>query len=1324
MKKILLFLLLGLFLVSTVSALDFDNVLQYDDNPLPYGEITVVNTFGLGADLIKATINENGCDFEGRYCQAILPIELYQEGELIEERRFYRMYEDGTQEESNIRWSKLEYWGEVLEYETQCEEGLAENGTFYSYCESVQVGSHEGWVSFTEKQEFEEGSYLVKISGEKKPSWAYDWQIKIKGEWTEPWAVWNFSLNPEILLAYDLDETSGTVIDYSSNGHDGENHLASTSISGVVNTAYSFNGVNNYINISSLTDYPDGKSEITMNLWVSFTEEQVNKNLMGWWYNYPNNLFSSTDEVLFRLRNDTSIYTLSSGTINDGDWHHLVGTWNGTNMSFYVDGVLKDSIILLGTLKSQGENLGIGALITPTNTVSNLFRGAIDIPIILEKGITQSDVEYLYNGGNGVQYPFENMEITLNYPANGSTFYSNPVTFNVNATSIGGANIVNLSLWTNETGSWEMVETINYSGGGSGGGAYNDSLNPVTYLNFEEGSGNPVDNTGNFTFIADNITYSQEGIIGNAFNFSTTGVINGSYIYSDSNLGITDYPFSFNAWIKTNLTQISEAGIISISRYMSPNYDAYAMIINQAGSFKVLRSEYGGSLDSSTFVPSTVLNNGSWIMTTAVFESANSLKMYLNGVSVLNDTSTVDFSGNANQTAIGSVNTGKNIPSSSGIFNGTIDEASIYKKDLSINDIKTLYAYGLAGLGSNSSYDNTSFQRSIYNDIIWNAQPCDSDGDCIFSTNNYSLYFDNDPPEINIITLNGTIDFLEINKPLNLSVNITDKNLDSCWYNYNGTNNSFSCTSGIIANETIFQELNNFNLTVYANDSSGNNADLYSSWGYKLFENNKSYSNETIEGSLENFNYNFSKGLEISTINLIYNGINYSSTFIDYGNYILTNNSITMPDVLITSNLSLYWSITFSDSSVVNSTTFYQQVSPLGIDDCSVYTNLIYNYTLVNERTQAIITNVTGENASIELDLQIYDLNRENTIVNLSKNYGKVNNAKVCLNLALNNNEYSLDSIVKYSAYPKYAIEYYNINNFTLKNSSAPQHIKLYDLLSAESTTFQITFKDSTFSPIEDALIQINRQYVSEGIFKTVEIPKTDANGQTVAHFVESDIVYNLIVTKQGQVLATFNNIIAFCEDITIGDCKINLNDFGATEEVWNYDDEIGLTYVFDYNSTSRTVTFQYTTTDGGVKNVTVKVKALDYLGNTTACDSELVSSAGTVYCVIPDTIGNSTAFANIFVNNELKLMFMVDLKDSVDYGTAGYFLFFFLILSLPLMFSSSKTGMIIGLIIGLIASFSLGLVKGGGLGIMASIMWVVIAGLILIWKLNKGGIT
>jgi hypothetical protein len=56
-------------------------------------------------------------------------------------------------------------------------------------------------------------------------------------------------------------------------------------------------------------------------------------------------------------------------------------------------------------------------------------------------------------------------------------------------------------------------------------------------------------------------------------------------------------------------------------------------------------------------------------------------------------------------------------------------------------------------------------------------------------------------------------------------------------------------------------------------------------------------------------------------------------------------------------------------------------------------------------------------------------------------------------------------------------------------------------------------------------------------------------------------------------------------------------------------------------------------------------------------------------------------------------------------------------------MFITSPIGVIIGGILGLVMVFALGLISGGVLiGAASVIGWIIVAALILIWKMSQGG--
>ncbi len=608
-----------------------------------------------------------------------------------------------------------------------------------------------------------------------------------------------------------------------------------------------------------------------------------------------------------------------------------------------------------------------------------------------------------------------------------------------------------------------------------------------------------------------------------------------------------------------------------------------------------------------------------------------------------------------------------------------------------------------------------------HNVTVWANDTFDNE-----NASRISFTIDTTAPAVNITYPFNTVDYQIIDTNLTINYTSSDPHLDSCWGSFDGGTNNLSLTcadQNITINVT---SLNNDTFTFWANDTFGNEGIITRTWIYKIFEVEQTFSSITIPGSTETFvnNIFLGSGETITEVNFNYDGTDRSAGYSDLGgNEYNLSSTFVIPSVAAATNITFFWKIDLI-SGQINTSSKNQSIRNIAIDDCSVFPTLIFNYTIIDEETQVRITPTAANATRLELDIEIFDTSKTILILNFSQEYVDTNPATVCLNINLTEETvYAFDSTAKYKA-ANYSIEYYNLQNFQLQNSTIPQHIKLFDLKLADTTEFQITFKDSNFVTVENALVQINRQYLSEGVFKTVEIPKTDSNGQTVAHLVEKDVVYNIIVLKEGEVLGIFNNVIAFCEDILIGSCFITLNALVKGEVSFDYDEEIELFYDFDYNETSRNLRFDFTTTDGSVKNVTLSAIKFDQLGDTAVCDGFLISSGGSIYCPVPISVGNESIIISIWVDGDLKITNYVRAGREFDIGDAGFFLMFFLVLSLALMMTQSKTGVIIGVILGFIAGTLLSFIQGGLLGIGSSVIWLIIMGVILIYKLNSQGQT
>jgi len=466
---------------------------------------------------------------------------------------------------------------------------------------------------------------------------------------------------------------------------------------------------------------------------------------------------------------------------------------------------------------------------------------------------------------------------------------------------------------------------------------------------------------------------------------------------------------------------------------------------------------------------------------------------------------------------------------------------------------------------TNTSMKNDTFdiwnytESSLRSDGGYLGQYWCNDSANIIQSANQSFTVDTTNPEINITyPINGTT---LLDADTDVLYTRSDADLDSCWYSndtYLVNTTLASCGNITSVNWADGQH----NVTIWVNDTSlpgGNINESSITFSIKsLTENSQTYTLDVLEKSSQTFliNVTYDQGFYINSQAILkYNNTDHSGTRHTSGVDTIFNVTITVPEVTVKTNITFYWGFILTDSSSTNlkanSTFKNQTVNLLSIDDCTSNTIGLYNFTIFDEKEKTLLVGTT-QNTSAKVHIELYTLDRTNLITNYSQNFTKVNPFSLCLNDSLGGGEmYSLDAQIQYSA-DGYVNEFYHIQYATVNSSEITKNISLFDLNNASSTVFSIIYKDENFLPLANALIQIQRKYVDDGIFRTVEIPKTDSNGQTIAHLEEEDAIYTFIVVKNGEIKATFTDFLVKCEDPILGTCEIDINAFKSHLEPEN----------------------------------------------------------------------------------------------------------------------------------------------------------------------------
>lgn len=201
---------------------------------------------------------------------------------------------------------------------------------------------------------------------------------------------------------YAFDEGTGTTaIDSSVNGNDGTINGAtwlSSANAKLGNSALSFDGTNDYVITDSVLTLNDVYS---ISLWFKSSDTGGGNELVGQWTSTQSDrkflVRLNNGDIQFFIHDSGSPVSVSDTSSNfaDNNWYHVVATTDGSDMRLYVNGVLSDSLSTSDT-RTLNQQIVIGE----ANT--NFYTGYMDEIAIYDYALSPSQVEELYNNGDGL----------------------------------------------------------------------------------------------------------------------------------------------------------------------------------------------------------------------------------------------------------------------------------------------------------------------------------------------------------------------------------------------------------------------------------------------------------------------------------------------------------------------------------------------------------------------------------------------------------------------------------------------------------------------------------------------------------------------------------------------------------------------------------------------------------------------------------------------------------------------------------------------------------------------------------------------------------
>ena len=226
--------------------------------------------------------------------------------------------------------------------------------------------------------------------------------------------LWTTPAESAMLGYWNFDEGSGTVAnDLTGNGNTGslQNMDNSNWVSGKFGDALSLDGVNEWVSFATQPSINNLSGAFTVETWVKgnasdmydyallFDKSHGFTDYTGWVLQFrPGN-----GVLEFGLGQGDHWDSILSPNILDNNWHFVSGTYDGTNLRLYIDGVL------------------IGTQAASTNATNNrpiemgraragygprYFKGSIDESAIFDEALSLETIRSQYqNGINPVPEP-------------------------------------------------------------------------------------------------------------------------------------------------------------------------------------------------------------------------------------------------------------------------------------------------------------------------------------------------------------------------------------------------------------------------------------------------------------------------------------------------------------------------------------------------------------------------------------------------------------------------------------------------------------------------------------------------------------------------------------------------------------------------------------------------------------------------------------------------------------------------------------------------------------------------------------------------------
>lgn len=463
----------------------------------------------------------------------------------------------------------------------------------------------------------------------------------------------------------------------------------------------------------------------------------------------------------------------------------------------------------------------------------------------------------------------------------------------------------------------------------------------------------------------------------------------------------------------------------------------------------------------------------------------------------------------------------------------------------------------------------------------------------------------------------------------NYQYNITNVTYN-IWYSNSSLYNQTTIALNGITNSTsiLFSNISNGNYIWNVFGCMSNNTNTicnfaplnrtFSVLSYSI--DSQYFKNTVVETSKSEFIMNITTTdiVNLQSVDLLYNGTNYAATKTNLGsNQWMIYRRLNIPVLPLgirSENRTFSWNVTVSNINTGNTfsdQTDYdsQNVTELAFNLCGLrgFNESVVNFTMFDEITGAqinAVTNATTFQATFNIGIE-----SDNLAKNISINNQSVAVSEFDFCTDDSSNVFYGDMQSEFSAVD-YNDNSYFLSNATFKGNDTSE-ISLYLLPDTSAVEFFITIQED-FSNLPDAIVQVAKYFVGEGVYKTVGIHETDATGKFTAN-LDLNAAYRYTVIKDGVVLEIIERD-AVCE---AAPCELTLS---ISSDIVNPLSEFyrsfgqNVLYNLSYDPLSKMVTFDFIDVTGLATYFRMDIVDSDYIDGEKIINSQLLyTSSGQI---------------------------------------------------------------------------------------------------------------